>query len=205
MGKYLPWITDTAEQRLYVQRVAKSAGLPEETVLAPLRGKGGAAAAAAPGIPGRPPGGRPEEELLLGLLSRDSSLIEDVRKDGVLELIEGEEVREAVALLSRRAEEGGGPDLNAVLDGEISDAARKRISEEIFRAEMSAVEPRRIYPDVVLGLKIRKLDREIARLGEESKAAIGAGDPGRAQERFLAQMAAKIEKERLERERRTRT
>ena len=119
-------------------------------------------------------------------------------------MIEGGEVREAVALLSRRADAGGGADLNEVLDGEISDAARQRISEEIFRAEMSAGEPRRIYPDVVLGLKIRKLEREIARLGEESKAATGSGEPGRAQERFLAQMAAKIEKERLERERRTR-
>jgi DNA primase len=205
MGKYLPWITDIAEQRLYVQRVAQSAGLPEETVLAPLRGKSGTMAAAAPGIPGRSPGGRPEEGLLLGLLSRDPSLIEDVRRDGVLEMIEGEEVREAVSLLDRRAEAGSGADLHEVLDGEISDAARKRISEEIIRAEMSAGEPRRIYPDVVLGMKIRKLEGEIARLGEESKAAVGAGDPGRAQERFLAQMAAKIEKERLERERRTRT
>jgi hypothetical protein len=107
--------------------------------------------------------------------------------------------------LTGRAETGGGPDLNEVLDGEISDAARRRISEEILRAEMSAGEPRRIYPDVVLGMKIRKLEGEIARLGEESKAAVGAGDPERAQERFLAQMAAKIAKERLERERRTRT
>ncbi|HSL91362.1 MAG TPA: DNA primase, partial [Candidatus Limnocylindrales bacterium] len=205
MGKYLPWITDIAEQRLYVQRVAKSAGLPEETVLAPLRGKGGAAAAAAPGIPGRGPGGRPEEGLLLCLLSRDPALIEDVRRDGVLELIEGEEVREAVGLLSRRSSAGGSAELSEVLDGEISDAARKRISEEILRADMSAGEARRIYPDVVLGLKIRKLEGEIARLGEESKAAVGAGEPERAQERFLAQKAAKIEKERLERERRTRT
>lgn len=203
MGKYLPWITDAAEQRLYVQRVAKSAGLPEETVLEPLRGKGGAPPSP-PGIPGRPSGGRPEEGLLLCLLSRDPSLIEDVRRDGVLGLIEGEEVREAVGLLSRRSEAGGVPELHGLLDGEISDGARKRISEEIFRAEMSAGEARRIYPDVVLGLKIRKAEREIARLGEESKAALGAGDPRRAHERFLEQKYAKIEKERLERERRTR-
>jgi hypothetical protein len=142
--------------------------------------------------------------LLLCLLSRDPSLIEDVRRDGVLGLIEGEEVREAVGLLSRRSEAGGVPDLHGLLDGAISDGARKRISEEIFRAEMSAGEARRIYPDVVLGLKIRKAEREIARLGEESKAALGAGDPRRAHERFLEQKDAKIEKERLERERRTR-
>jgi DNA primase len=201
MGKYLPWITGPAEQRLYVQRVAQSAGLPEETVLEQVRGKGFASAAPATGIPGGTPGGRPEEGLLLRLLSRDPSLIEDVRRDGVLEWIEGEEVREAVGLLSRRAEGGAGADLNEILDAEISDAARRRISEEIFRAEMSAGDARRIYPDVVLGLKIRRLEREIVRLGEESKAAIGAGDRRRAQEIFTELLAAKNEKERLKRER----
>jgi DNA primase len=201
MGKYLPWITEPAEQRIYVQRVAQSAGLPEETVLDQLRGKGFASPDAAPGIPGRTPGGRPEEGLLLCLLSRDPSLIGDVRRDGVLEWIEGEEVREAVGLLSRRAEAGEGADLNEILDGEISDSARRRISEEIFRADMSAGDARRIYPDVVLGLKIRKLDREIARLGEESKAAQGAGDLRRAQEIFTELLAAKNEKERLKQER----
>jgi len=201
MGKYLPWVTEPAEQRLYVQRVAQSAGLPEETVLEQVRGKGSASAAAAPGIPGRPAGGRPEEGLLLCLLSRDPSLIEDMRRDGVLEWVEGEEVREAVGLLSRRAESGGAADLNEILDGEISDAARRRISEEIFRAEMSAGDARRIYPDVVLGLRIRKLEREIVRLGEESKAATGAGDRRRSQEIFAELKAAKNEKERLKQER----
>ena len=41
MGTYLPWVTDPAEQRLYVQRVAKAAGLPEDTVLQRIRGKKG--------------------------------------------------------------------------------------------------------------------------------------------------------------------
>ncbi len=200
MGKYLPWITDIAEQRLYVQRVAHSAGLPEETVLAPLRGKG-EAAAAAPGLPGRGPGGRPEEGLLLSLLSRDPSLIEEVRRDEVLGLIEGEEIREALDLLSRRFEAGGRTDLDGLLDAEISEAARRRISEEIVRGEISAGEARRIYPDVVLGLRIRKVDREIVRLGEAYKASIGAGDRRRAQELLQAQIAAKREKERLDRER----
>jgi DNA primase len=201
MGKYLPWVTEPAERRLYAQRVAQSAGLPEETVLEQMQGKGAPTAPAAPGIPGRPAGGRPEEGLLLCLLSREPSLIEDMRRDGVLEWIEGEEVRETVALLARRAEEGAGADLNEALDGEISEAARKRISEEMFRAEMSPADARRIYPDVILGLKIRKLEREIARLGEAHKAAVGAGDQRRAQEMLAAQIAAKREKERLDRER----
>jgi DNA primase len=201
MGKYLPWITEPAEQRIYVQRVAQSAGLPEETVLEQVRGKGQAAPAADTGVPGRAPGGRPEEGLLLYLLSRDPSLVGDVRRDGVMDWVEGEEVREAVGLLARRAEAGAAADLNAILDADISDSARRRITEEIFRAEMSAGDARRIYPDVVLGLKIRKLDREISRLGEESRAAQVAGDLRRAQEMLAAQIAAKNEKERLERER----
>ena len=204
MGKYLPWIGEPAEQRLYVQRVAKAAGLPEETVLEQVRGKGAAADAGAPVIPRRPAGGRPEEGLLLCLLSKDPTLIRDISRDGVSELVEGEEIREILALFSRRAGEGEETALEEVLDGEISAEARKRLSEEIFRAEMTAGDARRIYPDVALGLRIRKMDSEIARLGEASRAAAGAGDHPVAQEMFTAQKAAKIEKERLERERRTR-
>ena len=95
MGKYLPWITDAAERHLYVQRVAKTAGLPEETVLDRLRGGEKAAVPVAPGIPPRASSSRPEEDMLLGLLCRDPSLIEDVRKDGVEDLLEGEVAREA--------------------------------------------------------------------------------------------------------------
>ncbi len=204
MGKYLPWATEPAEQRLYVQRVARTAGLPEQTVLEQLRGKKDAASPQSPGIPGRPSGGRPEEDMLLRLLSRDASLIHNVNRDGVADYIEGEEIREVIARLSRHAGEGDAADLNAVLDEEISAEARKRLSEEILRAEMSTVEARRIYPDVVLGLRIRKLDREIARLGEAHKAAVAEGDPERSQEMFTAQKAARIEKERLMRERRMR-
>ncbi|MEK6779024.1 MAG: DNA primase [Candidatus Deferrimicrobiota bacterium] len=204
MGKYVPWVTEPAEQRLYVQRVARTAGLPEETVLEQLRGKKGVASPGVPDIPGRPSGGLPEEDMLLRLLYRDASLIGDVCRDGVLDYLEGEEIREVVARLSRRAGKGDEADLNAVLDEEISAGARKRLSEEIFRAEMSAVDARRIYPDVVLGLRIRKLDREIARLGEAHKAAVAAGDAELSQERFTAQKTARIEKERLMRERRMR-
>jgi DNA primase len=201
MGKYLPWITEPAEQRLYIQRVAQAAGLPAETVLEQVRGKIGPAPPVETGIPGRPQGGRPEEGLLLGLLYRDPSLIEDVRRDGILEWIEGEEVREAVGLLCRRAGSGGGGNLGELLDEEISDAARNRISEEILRAEPAAADARRIYADVVLGLKIRKLTREIVRLGDAHKAAVGAGDLGRAQGLLAEQIAVKNEKERLKRER----
>ncbi|MBI5420237.1 MAG: DNA primase [Deltaproteobacteria bacterium] len=203
MGKYLPWITDPAEYRMYVQRVAQAAGLPEETVLERLRGKKEEAVAPAQGIPPRASGPRPEEDLLLCLLSRDPSLIEEIRRDGVPALVEGEDVREAIALLARQVEEGGAADIGAALDAAAGGELRKRISEEMFRGEIGlSAAARRIYPDVVLGLKIRKLTREIARLGEANKAAIRDGETARAQDLFTELKAAKNEKERLERERR---
>ncbi|MBI5342904.1 MAG: DNA primase [Deltaproteobacteria bacterium] len=204
MGQYLPWVAEPAELRLYVQRVAKAAGLPEETVLEQVRGKGAAAAAPPPGIPRRPPGASPEEGLLLCLLSKDASLIRDIVRDGIAEIVEGEEVREVLALFARRVDAGGAAVLDELLDDDISEAARKRLSEEIVRAEMPTGDARRIYPDVALGLKIRKMEREIARLRDAGRAATGAGDHSLAQEMFTAQKAAKLEKERLERERRTR-
>ena len=88
-----------------------------------------------------------------------------------------------------------------MLDGEISEEARKQLSEEIIRAEMTAAEARRIYRTSCLAN--RKMER-VVQLGEASRAAAGAGDHPLAQEMFTAQKAAKIEKERLERERRTR-
>ncbi|MBI5577032.1 MAG: DNA primase [Deltaproteobacteria bacterium] len=204
MGKYLPWVTEPAEQRLYVQRVAKSAGLPEETVLEQFRRKGAPDAAASPGIPGRSTGSRPEERMLLCLLSKAPSLLGVMARDGVTEFVESGEVREVIERFARRAGEGAGAVLEDVLDDEISEEARKTLSEEILRAETAAGDPGRIYPDLVLGMKIRRLEREIARLGEASKKAAGAGDRSLAQEMFTAQKAAKLEKERLERERRTR-
>ena len=201
MGKYLPWIGDPAEQRLYVQRVAQAAGLPVETVIEQVYGKTKEAAVRGTDIPRRPQGGRPEEGLLLSLLSRDGSLIREILRDGVRELVEGEEVREAIDLLADRLGEGVPPDLGTLLDEQISEGARKLLSEEILRAEMPAGDARRVYPDVVLGLRIRKLEREIGRLRDAHKAAVAAGDPPRAHEAFTALKAAKLEKERLERER----
>lgn len=204
MGKYLPWITDPAEYRMYVQRVARAAGLPEETVLDRLRGRKGEPAAPGQGIPPRVSTPRPEEDLLLCLLARDPSLIEEIRADGVADLVEGEDVREAIANLVRQVEEGGTADIRSVLDAAAGAELRKRVSEELFRGEAAAGEARRIYPDVVLGLKIRMKDREVARLGEARKAALGEGDERKAHELFTAQKAAKNEKERLVRERRSR-
>ncbi|MBI5343321.1 MAG: toprim domain-containing protein, partial [Deltaproteobacteria bacterium] len=171
MGQYLPWIKEPAELRLYVQRVARAAGLPEETVLEQVKGKGAAGETEAAGFPHRVARGRPEEGLLLRLLSRDPTLVADVMRDGVAGLVEGEEVREALDLLAARAGRGEEAAVADLLDGEISEEARKRLSEEIIRADMPADEARRIYPDVALGLKIRKMDREIATLGDAIKAA----------------------------------
>ena len=200
MGKYLPWITDAAERHLYVQRVAKAAGLPEETVLDRLRGGEKAAAPIAPGIPPRASSSRPEEDLLLGLLCRDPSLIEEIRQDGVEDLLEGETAREVVARLGKLSPSDDGFDILSVLNETEGATVRRHLSEQILRADGSAGEARRIYPEVVLGLRIRKARRELARLREE----IGAAQGETAQGLFAKMLDARKELETLEKQRRSR-
>jgi DNA primase len=200
MGKYLPWITDVAEERMYVQRVAKAAGLPEETVLDRLRGRKNAAAPIAPGIPPRASSSLPEEDMLLGLLFRDPSLIEDIRQDGVEDLLEGEAVREVVARLSRRSPSDDMLDLLSILNETDGEKVRRHLSEQILRADGPPGEARRIYPEVVLGLRIRKARRELARLREEINATQGET----AQELFTKMLDIRKELETLEKQRRSR-
>lgn len=201
MGKYLPWITDAAEERLYVQRVARATGLPEETVLARLRGIRRPEPAPAPAAAPKSGSANPQEELLLALLCREPSLVRDVLREGLGELVEGKGLREIVSLLARQDETAGAPEIAAALDAAENEEVRGLLTEGILRAEATAGEPRRLYADVALGLRIRALVREIARLGEEYKDACAAGDEDRAREALKAQMAAKREKERRERER----
>jgi len=200
MGKYLPWITDPAEERMYVQRVAKAAALPEETVLDRLRGKKDAAPPAAQGIPPRPSSLRPEEDMLLGLLSRDPSLIEDVRRDGVESLLEGGAVRDVVARLGLRSPSDEGRDILSLLDGAEGEAVRRTLSEQMLRADGSPGEARRVYPEVVLGLRIRKARGELNRLRDEIRAAQG----DTAQALFQRMLDVRNELESLERQRRSR-
>jgi DNA primase len=200
MGKYLPWITDVAEERMYIQRVAKAAGLPEETVTSRLRGKRAAAPPDTPGIPPRASSSRPEEDLLLGLLSRDPSLIKDIRRDGVEGLLEGEAAREAVERMCRLAASDDGPDLLSVLNEAVGEEVRRRLSEQILRADMPAGEARRIYPEVVLGLRIRKARHELARL----RAEIDSSPEKTAEALFARMLDVRNELEKLERQRRTR-
>jgi len=200
MGKYLPWITDVAEERMYIQRVAKAAGIPEETVTSRLRGKRAAAPPDTAGIPPRASSSRPEEDLLLGLLSRDPSLIQDIRRDGVEGLLEGEAAREAVERMGRLAAVDDRPDLLSVLNEAVGEQVRQRLSEQILRADMPAGEARRIYPEVVLGLRIRKARHELARL----RAEIDSSPEKTAEALFARMVDVRNELEKLEQQRRTR-
>ena len=138
--------------------------------------------------------------MLLGLLSRDPSLIEDVRRDGVEGLLEGEVAREVVERLCRVSAAGGRPDLLSVLGEADGKEVRSHLSEQMLRADLPPEEARRIYPEVVLGLKIRKVRRELARLRNEIGAA--QGEPAHAL--FTRMVDARNELEALERQRRTR-
>jgi len=201
MGTYLPWVTDPAEQRLYVQRVARAAGLPEETVLHRIRGgKPSEGAGEAPGgIPPREKGSRPDEDLLVALLDREPALAEEIRRDGVEELLEGDEVREVVGRLCGLLAAGEDADLRDLLDGETRTGVRGRLSERILRAEIPPGEVRRVYAEVVLGLRIRKARREFDRLKKE----IGLAGEEQARGLFSRMVDLRNELERLNRERRT--
>lgn len=138
--------------------------------------------------------------MLLGLLSRDPSLIEDVRQDGVEGLLEGEAAREVVGRLSGVSASGGSPDLLSVLGETDGKEVRGHLSEQMLRADLPAGEARRIYPEVVLGLRIRKARRELARLRDEIQAA--QGKPADAL--FTRMVDVRNELEALERQRRSR-
>jgi DNA primase len=201
MGRYLPWVSDPAERSLYVQRVARAAGLPEEAVHERMRGgKGGGGAPASAGIPPRALTSRPEEDMLLALLYRDPILVKEVRRDGVEDLLEGEEVREAISRLFTRIQAGEKADLRDILDEESRGGVRSRLSEQILRAEISVEEARRSYPGVVLGLRIRERRRELDRLKKE----IGVSGREKARELVGRMVSVRNELERLTEERRTR-
>jgi len=200
MGKYLPWVSDPAEYRLYVQRVARAAGLPEDTVLDRLKGAQAPAAAAPAGLPPPATSSAPEEDLLLALLARDPSLIESVARDGVADLVEGPEVRDAIVRFSSRKGADAGADLRSLLDEALPEGVRKRVSEQLLRAEMSGDEARRIYPEAVIALRIRAKRREESRLN----AAIGQAREDEKAELLSRQIAVRRERELLEQERRTR-
>jgi hypothetical protein len=106
-------------------------------------------------------------------------------------------VRGIIAALAAAA--GGEPaDLAAVLDGEVPDAVRKRVSQGILGEGRLPGEPRRIYPDLVLRLKIRRVDRELGRL-----RAAGASARGEAASSLLAEVVTLVrERGRLVEERR---
>ncbi len=205
MEKYLRWIPEAAERRIYAQRVARAAELPVETVVEQVWGREGGGRAAAPpaGMPGAgAPEENPEEALLLRLLASDPSLLADVIRDGVRELVGAPEIREAIERLRARAAEGRRADLPALLDEEIPEGLRRRLAGEILRADAPADEARRAYPEVVLALRKRKVRAELARLKSEMSGA--AGDPDRERALFAEMVARSRELSNLERSRRSR-
>ena len=137
--------------------------------------------------------------MLLGLLSMDPSLIEDVRQDGVESLLEGEATRDVVARLGRLSPSGESPDILSILSEAEGEEARRTLSEQMLRADASPGEARRIYPEVVLGLRIRKARNELVRLRDEISAAQGET----AQALFTRMLDLRNELEQLEKQRRT--
>jgi hypothetical protein len=198
MAKYLRWVTDPAERELYAQRVAQTSGLPVDTI---HRQVGPSAPPPLPeeGAPPRRKDPRGEESHLLRLLAVDPSLAVAARRDGVGELLSGEDAREAVAHLADLAERTPG-ETGFPLGEDLPDGARKLLSAELVLADVSPEEARRRYPGAVLSLRIRRAREETEELQEKVKGASGE----EASLLFDRVVAAKRELERLESERRSR-
>ena len=192
MEKYLRWIPDPAERELYVQRVAQSAGLPVETIHRQL----GAARAPASESRGSPPPEReerPEESHLLQLLAVAPDLAATARRDGAEELLTGEDVKDAVAYLATLAEGTETAGADDLLGEGLPEGARKRLSAELVRADVSPEEARRRYPAAIHTLRVARARREIEALQGKVKAAEGNA----AEELFARVLSAKKELERL--------
>jgi DNA primase len=199
MEKYLRWIADAAERELYVQRVAQTAGLPVDTIHRQLGGSATALPAAEAPAAARDP--LPEESCLLQLLAACPALAVDARREGVDDLLSGEDAREALSRLASLADRNPADDAAALLAEALPDAVRNRLSAELVRTNMAPEDARKRFPAVVLDLRIRSRQREIEELQERIRAATGEEERASLFSRVLA---AKKEKERLEAERRSR-
>jgi DNA primase len=199
MEKYLRWIVDPAERELYVQRVAQTAGLPVDTIHRQVGVPGAGSAAPPAGPPAKGP--RPEESVLVQLLAVDPVLAAQARRDGVLDLLEGEDARETVAYLEESAARGPAGGGAPLLSEDLPASVRRCLSAELVRADFPADEARRLYRDAVLSLRIRGAQREIGELQERMAEAKGEEEKAPLFDRLLS---AKQRMERLESERRSR-
>jgi DNA primase len=190
MEKYLRWITDPAERELYAQRVAQSAGLPVETIHRQL----GSPRVPAPAAesPPREKEGRPEENILLQLLTAAPDLAATALADGADRLVTDPDVREAIGYLSARAA-GGAQDPSSLLGEGLPDGARRRLSAGIVLGELSPQEARRRYPETLLALRTAEARREV----EELRRKVGEASGEAAEDLFGRFLEAKKELERL--------
>ena len=125
MAKYLRWVTDPAERELYAQRVAQTSGLPVDTIHREVAPSG------PPPLHGGAPPRRKEtgteESHLMRLLAVDPSLAILARRDGIGELLSGEDAREALAHLAELAERTPG-ETGFPLGEDLPDGVRKLLS-----------------------------------------------------------------------------
>jgi len=198
MAKYLRWVSDPAEAELYAQRVAQTSGLPVDTIHRQV-GTAGIAPSPEGSAPPRRKDSLLEESHLLRLLAVDPSLAVAARRDGVGELLSGEDAREAVAYLAELAARSPG-ETEIPLGEDLPDGVRRLLSAELVMADVPPEEARRRYPGAVLSLRIRRARREVGELQGKVKGASGE----EASLLFDRVVAAKRELERLESERRSR-
>ncbi|HEY5996997.1 MAG TPA: DNA primase [Candidatus Deferrimicrobiaceae bacterium] len=214
VAPYVAWVTDAAERRLYVKRLAGAVGLPEDDVDATLKRVAAGVAQHESTAPtahhNRPgaaqPGGSPPspavdscDEMLLRLLAADPGLIRRAADEGLPGLVSDEGVRRLLALLAARADSGDIPTLDGMLDDEsVPDDVRRRITGALAGGIPTAEKARESYPETALEMRIRERKREIERLGRIIREA---ESPGEREAALGEQIAAHKEIENLKRKR----
>lgn len=218
VAPYVAWVTDAAERRLYVKRLASASGLPEDDVDATLKRVAAGAAhhetatpMAHPNISGVStiPGGAPGstivdscDEMLLRLLGADPGLIRKAAAEGLPALVADDEIRQLLSMLAGLAETGECPTLDALLDAESTpDGVRRRVAAALAAGLPTAEKARESYPETALSLRIREREREIDRLVRTIREAEDSGDRQAAQSAYGKQIAVRNEIESLKRKR----
>jgi DNA primase len=219
VGPYVAWVTDEAERRLYVRRLAAATELPEDDVEAHLRRAARSAGAegessraglhpitgaATPGIQAAGAALPAErcEDGLLGLLAADPELIRRAAADGLPALVADEGVRQLLSILAGRAEAGESASLEGLLDDEeLPPAVRRRVSATLAVGGVTPEKARECYPEAALAVRIREREREVERLGGVIRDAEAAGDREAARAATGELIGARNEIESLKRKR----
>lgn len=188
----------------YLQRAATAVGLRADQVQRAVRGVAGATQAA-PGAVSEadPDPGPPSEELryvleLLTLLVSHPRLVPRVADKGVVSYLESEALRELLREAVRMQAATGQVDADPLLD-RLEPQQRNQLARHLdsHAYDGQGVDASRALDDTMGAIRLRWLERELARLEGDIKEAQAEGNPERRRELIERLLAVRLEKDEL--------